>query len=104
MRTSNNQLSAVGNLLNGFDYTNQAWVIKGVYMPCGHPEAGTAMPGRTDSFRDSDGRVRTMVIEPSIFEGCNCYGRLHAGEVCTTDGQGVEIPGLKEDLAATANA
>ena len=37
---------------DGFDYTNQAWYSKGVYIRCGHPE--------------------------NI--NCNCYGKLHAGE------------------------
>ena len=35
-----------------YDYTNQAWVIDGLYQRCGHPE-------------DMD---------------CQCYGRIHAGE------------------------
>lgn len=37
----------------GFDYVNQAWVIDGRYQSCGHPEA----------------------------MGCQCFGRLHAGEL-----------------------
>lgn len=39
-------------LTNGFDYTNQAWVVDGRYVSCGHHEA--------------------MI--------CNCFGRIHAGE------------------------
>jgi hypothetical protein len=35
-----------------YDYTNQAWVIDGVYDSCNHPAA----------------------------MNCDCYGRLHAGE------------------------
>lgn len=35
-----------------YDYTNQAWVIDGLYQPCNHPE--------------------TM--------DCQCFGRVHAGE------------------------
>jgi hypothetical protein len=34
-----------------YDYLNQAWVLDGVYMTCGH-------------------------LEPD----CGCYGKLHAGE------------------------
>jgi hypothetical protein len=41
-----------GRLWNGFDYQNQAWVVEGKYVKCGHPE--------------------TMK--------CNCYGRIHEGE------------------------
>ena len=35
-----------------YDYTNQAWIVNGVYARCGHPEA----------------------------MNCGCFGRLHAGE------------------------
>ena len=27
-----------GRLWNGYDYTNQAWVLEGRYVRCGHPE------------------------------------------------------------------
>jgi hypothetical protein len=37
---------------NGFDYENQAWVVDGRYVSCGHPE--------------------TM--------NCGCFGRIHVGE------------------------
>lgn len=50
-RTSNDQYFN-GRLINGYDYTNQAWVVSGVYVRCGHPEA-----------------MR-----------CGCYGRKHEGE------------------------
>lgn len=36
----------------GYDYDNQAWVVKGKYQSCSHPES---MP-------------------------CDCFSRLHAGE------------------------
>lgn len=39
-------------LTNGYDYENQAWVEKGKYIRCGHPESMK----------------------------CRCYGRLHEGE------------------------
>jgi hypothetical protein len=35
-----------------FDYDHQAWIVDGVYVRCGHPDA----------------------------MACACYGRLHAGE------------------------
>ena len=50
-----------GVLFNGYDYTNQAWVIDGKYVRCGH---GTL-----------DGGYGTQ-------KACNCYGRLHEGEEC----------------------
>jgi hypothetical protein len=28
-----------GRLMSGFDYIAQAWVVNGVYQPCGHPQA-----------------------------------------------------------------
>ena len=28
-----------GRLFNGYDYENQAWVINGKYIRCGHPES-----------------------------------------------------------------
>lgn len=46
-----------------YDYTNQCWIINGVIQDCNHPQAGE----------------RTILGD--IFEGCNCYGRAHAGEV-----------------------
>ena len=36
----------------GFDYENQAWVVDGRYVNCGHHET----------------------------INCGCYGRIHAGE------------------------
>jgi hypothetical protein len=39
-------------LINGYDYENQAWVIDGKYVDCGHPN-----------------NVK-----------CGCYGRTHKGE------------------------
>lgn len=41
-----------GQLVNGFDYTRQAWVIDGFYVRCGHPDS----------------------------MNCRCYGREHEGE------------------------
>lgn len=35
-----------------YDYANQAWIVGGVYVSCGHPES----------------------------MNCNCFGRIHAGE------------------------
>ena len=42
-----------GRLFNGYDYKNQAWVVNGRYMTCGHP-----------------GQMN-----------CRCFGRVHAGEI-----------------------
>jgi hypothetical protein len=44
---------AAEQLLNGFDYANQAWVRNGRYVRCGHPAS----------------------------MNCVCYGRLHQGEL-----------------------
>jgi len=55
MRQSNNQHNTSGQLLNGYDYENQAWVVGGKYIRCGHPE--------------------TM--------DCGCFGKVHEGEACT---------------------
>jgi len=41
-----------GRLINGYDYTHQAWVLEGRYVRCGHPETMT----------------------------CHCYGLDHEGE------------------------
>ena len=43
--------------VDGYDYQNQAWVVSGRYVSCGH----VSVPG-TGEFK------------------CDCYGRLHAGE------------------------
>lgn len=50
-RMSNDQYID-GRLYNGYDYQHQAWVLRGVYVECGHPES----------------------------MDCNCYSRLHVGE------------------------
>ena len=54
-----------------YDYTNQAWIIDGVYAKCYCPEAGTlvnpGLPGGPGG-------------EPYIMGECSCYGRLHEGE------------------------
>lgn len=74
MRTSTNQVNN-GTLINGYDYENQAWVIAGVYQDCGHPQPGEVMAPFPDLREES-----------RVFEGCNCYGRAHAGEPCTVQG------------------
>lgn len=50
-RLSTDQIKG-DRLINGYDYTNQAWVRDGKYVDCGHP--------------------KTM--------DCRCYGRDHEGE------------------------
>ena len=49
-------------VVSGYDYTNQAWILDGVYVRCGHPEVGERLP---------DGQQWT---------GCQCYGLIHEGE------------------------
>jgi hypothetical protein len=46
-----------GRLWQGYDYTNQAWVIQGRYVRCGH-----------------NAEVK-----------CSCFGRLHEGENTQVD-------------------
>jgi hypothetical protein len=41
-----------GRLMNGYDYDNQAWVLDGKYVACGHRAS----------------------------MNCSCYGRIHKGE------------------------
>ena len=62
-RLSNDQYIG-GRLINGYDYTNQAWVIDGKYVPCGHVRIQVRKPDGTRELKD----------------WCNCYGRLHRGE------------------------
>ena len=50
-RTSNDQYIN-GRLINGYDYKNQAWVLNGRYVECGHPSS----------------------------MDCGCYGREHKDE------------------------
>ena len=38
MRLSSDQLNAAGDVVNGFDYDLQVWVIEGIIETCGHPE------------------------------------------------------------------
>ena len=42
-----------GKLYNGYDYDNQAWVLKGKYVKCGHSEN----------------------------MNCQCYGKIHEDEL-----------------------
>lgn len=43
--------------VNGFDYHNQAWIIDGRYIRCGHPN----------------------------FPPCGCFGRVHEGMPCNEE-------------------
>ena len=52
-----------------YDYDHQAWVKDGVYKDCGHPQTG-------ERYRDGTEPVWTW----RTWQGCSCYGRLHAGE------------------------
>ena len=42
-----------------YDYDNQAWVVDGRYVTCGHPQR----PSKVYTF------------------DCECYGKAHAGEL-----------------------
>jgi hypothetical protein len=53
-------ITETGTLVNGYDYTNQAWVMNGKYVRCGHPDA----------------------------MDCDCYGKEHEGETCEVRGDG----------------
>ena len=37
MRTSSDEVSAAGLVINGYDYDLQVWVQRGVIQPCAHP-------------------------------------------------------------------
>lgn len=63
MRESSNQYEkGTGRLLNGFCYVNQAWVIDGRFVACGHPKP------------------------------CTCYGTMHEGETTKCEGVGDKGP------------
>lgn len=36
MRYSNNEINQAGDIVDGYDYDNQAWVVNGSYVDCGH--------------------------------------------------------------------
>lgn len=63
MRRSVDQYDTDGRLVAGYDYINQAWVLRGLYVDCSHPQPGEWLPATS-----------------SVYEGCDCYGRQHAGE------------------------
>lgn len=52
MTRTSADLYVAGRLIQGYDYENQAWVMDGKYIRCGHQE----------------------VVD------CGCYGRIHVGE------------------------
>jgi hypothetical protein len=56
---------------SGYDYTNQAWIMGGVYVRCGCPTPGTIVD---PSQPGGPGGPRYVATE------CQCYGRLHEGE------------------------
>ena len=56
-RTSSDQVIE-GRLINGYDYNNQAWVVDGKYVRCGHPES----------------------------MDCSCFGKIAAGQETVTNG------------------
>lgn len=58
-RMSSDEYDAKGRLINGYDYQNQCWVKNGIIQDCNHPE--------------------------SMKVYCQCYGKIHAGEVSHND-------------------
>lgn len=54
-RTTDNIYDKAGVLQSGYDYINQAWVMNGKYITCGHFEVMS----------------------------CGCYGKVHEGEPAT---------------------
>ena len=56
---------------NGYDYTNQAWILDGVYVRCFCPTPGTIVD---PSQPGGPGGPRYVATE------CQCYGRLHEGQ------------------------
>jgi len=38
-RQSENQHNSRGDLVNGYDYQLQVWVVNGIIQNCGHPES-----------------------------------------------------------------
>lgn len=59
MSRTSNDIYINGVLVNGFDYTRQAWVVDGFYVSCHHAQPNP-LTGRPTP--------------------CNCYGRYHSGE------------------------
>jgi hypothetical protein len=55
MSRTSHDIYVNGILVDGFDYTHQAWVKDGFYVRCGHPES----------------------------MNCGCHGRIHADEACS---------------------
>ena len=68
---SMNHPTSVWWVESGYDYTNQAWIMGGVYVRCGCPTPGTVVdPGQPGGPGG----------KPFIATECRCYGRLHEGE------------------------
>ena len=58
-------------VFSGYDYTNQAWIMGGVYVRCGCPTPGTVVdPGQPGGPGG----------KPYVAVECQCWGRLHEGE------------------------
>lgn len=97
-------------IIEGFDYTNQAWIKDGVYVRCGHPLSYDEAQVVIDLWEDRLEREGKEVIKlefpnemskrVGLLPGwsymtqehyqlyldrdadyhCSCYGKLHAGE------------------------
>jgi hypothetical protein len=61
--------------MNIYDYKNQAWIEDGRYVRCGH----------SDSMH------------------CDCYGKLHEGELATQETIEREGPAIRPSLKAAIN-
>ena len=82
MRYSDNEY-VDSKLLNGYDYDNQAWVVDGKYVRCGHPET----MGRSQIAARRKGR-ESMSQEYII----RCHPKDKKWYVCGYVGDGKYIP------------
>ena len=46
-----------------YNYDFQCWILDGIIQDCNHPQEGE------------------LTMLGDVFDGCNCYGRAHAGEL-----------------------
>ena len=75
--------------MKAFDYTNDAWTEDGFYLDCHHPAAGSIM---------GDGSP----APGEVFEGCECYGKVHAGEPVPAEVIAEMAPASRPNLTADA--
>ena len=95
---------------SGYDYTNQAWIMDGVYVRCGHPlnydeaqvvidlwedrleregkeviklaypDEATKRVGLLPGWSFMTEQHHQLYLDRDADYQCSCYGRLHAGE------------------------